>query len=99
MRKYTAPIGVGLLAACCLQLTVAQEARDVLNNEDILTLVAGGVSENVIVTKIVIGNTDLDTSAEALVALTEAGVPETVIVHMIRAEPDEELCADQVSPE
>jgi len=97
MRKYTAPIGVGLLAACCLQLTVAQEARDVLNNEDILTLVAGGVSENVIVTKIVFGNTDLDTSAEALVALTEASVPDRVIVHMIQAEPDEELCADHAS--
>ena len=97
MRKYTAPIGVGLLAACCLQLTVAQEARDVLNNEDILTLVAGGVSEIVILNKITFSNTDLDTSAGALVALTEAGVPESVLVQMIHAEPDEELCADQAS--
>ena len=97
MRKYTAPIGVGLLAACCLQLTVAQEARDVLNNADILTLVAGGVSEIVILNKIIFGITDLDTSAEALVALTEAGVPERVLVQMIQAEPAEELCVDQAS--
>ena len=97
MRKYTAPIGVALLAACFLQLTVAQEARDVLNNEDILTLVAGGVPELVIVNKIIFGNTDLDTSAEALVALTEAGVPERVLVQMIQAEPAEELCVDQAS--
>ena len=97
MRKYTAPIGVGLLAACCLQLTVAQEARDVLNNADILTLVAGGVSEIVILNKIIFGITDLDTSAESLVALTEAGVPERVLVQMIQAEPAEELCVDQAS--
>lgn len=97
MKEYTAPIGVALLAACILRVAAAQEGSDILTNEDILTLTSGGVTQLVIINKIFESNTDFDTSPEALVELTRAGVPEGVLIPMVQAEPAEELCVDQAS--
>ena len=97
MKIYTAPMGVALLAACASQAVAAQEGSDVLTNEGILTLASGGVPELVIVNKIHESNTDFDTSPQALVELTRAGVSEGVLINMVQAEPTEELCVDQAS--
>ena len=99
MKKTVSPLVLALLAACCLNVVVAQENFEALTNEDILTLTAGGVSERVISLKIELSKTDFDTSAEALVTLAQAGAHEFVLMGMIQAAAEADLCADQTQTE
>ncbi len=66
------------------------EARreTVIGNADIVDMVAKKLPELVMVTKIKMSECDFNLSTEALAALSEAGVPEAVIVAMMEKQAD-----------
>ena len=94
MKRTISSIVLALLALCCLNVVTAQEDGNVLTNEDILTLTAGDVSERVISEKIRLSETDFDTSAEALVLLSQAGTNEQVLLAIVHADAIDDRCAD-----
>ena len=94
MKKTISSIMLALLATCCLDVVTAQEDGNILTNEDILTLITGDVSQLVISEKIRLGDTDFDTSPEALVLLSQAGTPEHVLLAMVHADASGDRCAD-----
>ncbi len=94
MKRTIWSIVLALLAMCCLNVVTAQEVGNVLTNEDISTLTAGDVSYQVIVQKIRASETDFDTTAEALVLLSQAGTDDFVLVEMIQTGATEDRCAD-----
>ena len=94
MKRTISSIVLALLAMCCLNVVAAQEDGNALTNEDILTLTAGDVSERVIVERIRSGDTDFDTSAEALVLLSQAGTHEQVLIAIVHADAIADRCAD-----
>jgi len=59
-------------------------AAGAMNNEDVVKLVKAGISENLIISTIETSETDFDTSADALIKMKEARVPEAIIQRMIR---------------
>ena len=94
MKRTIWSIVLALLAMCCLNVVTAQEVGNVLTNEDISTLTAGDVSYQVIVQKIRASETDFDTTAEALVLLSQAGTNEQVLLAIVHADAIDDRCAD-----
>lgn len=64
--------------------TTPLDDKQALTNTDVLTLVGAGVPESVILARIGSADTDFDLSVDDLVALSEAGVTETILEAMIR---------------
>ena len=73
---------VGLLL---IATTAFGQDSEVLTNEDVVRLTQSGLPGSVIVAKITTSSTDFDTSVDALVALSEAGVDPEVLEAMTRA--------------
>jgi hypothetical protein len=61
----------------------ANRANDVLTNENVLALVAAGLSDETIVLKIRGSQARFDTAADALVRLKQAGVSDAVLAQML----------------
>ena len=75
-----------LLAGLLLIATAAfGQDSEVLTNEDVVRLTQSGLPGSVIVAKIGTSSTDFDTSVDALVALSEAGVDPEVLEAMAKA--------------
>ncbi|MCY3932716.1 MAG: hypothetical protein OXH70_13485 [Acidobacteria bacterium] len=76
-----------LLAGLCLiaTTTFGQDTAEVLTNEDVVRLTQSGLPGSVIIAKITTSSTDFDTSVDALVALSEAGVDPGVLEAMTNA--------------
>lgn len=84
--------GVLVLAAVALLAVLAvvpgpSAAKDVLTNDDVVKLVKGGLPESVIVQKIRASERKFDTSADGLIKLKNAGVPDKVIEAMVAPAP------------
>ncbi len=62
-----------------------QAAAIPLNNNDILEILKGGLSADIVVAKIKASLCDFDTSAAALSQLKSAGVPDAIILAMVQA--------------
>lgn len=80
--------GVLVVAAVALLAVLAVGVRDgaaaeVLTNDDVVKLVKGGLPESVVVQKIRTSERKFDTSADALIKLKSAGVPDKVIEAML----------------
>lgn len=75
-------IGLGGWLATFGQPATAQE---VLTNKSVISMVRAGLSETVILAKIRSTQTKFDTSAEGLIALKQAGVPDKIIEAMVTA--------------
>ncbi len=73
-----------VVAALVVQAAVSANEEEVLTNEDVLVMTDAGLTERVIVAKIMASETDFDTSREALVALTSAGVGPSVLEAMVK---------------
>lgn len=58
-------------------------AQEVVTNKDVIILFNAGLDAEIIIAKIKAGIPSFDTSTEALKALSDAGVPKSVIVIMI----------------
>ena len=65
--------------------TTFGQDTEVLTNEDVVRLTQSGLPGSVIVAKIGTSSTDFDTSVDALVALSEAGVDPEVLEAMAKA--------------
>ncbi len=61
------------------------EATDTLTNEDIVQMVESKLSETLILMKIKTSKTSFDVRTDALLALTNAGISENVIVAMMES--------------
>ena len=57
--------------------------QDILTNKSIVEMVKSGLSGEIIIAKIKSTSVSFDTSTEALKMLSEAGVPESVVIAMI----------------
>lgn len=62
--------------------TAAPQASQVLTNDDIIQMVKGGLSANLITSQIRSATTRFDLSTAELIRLSKAGVPENVIAAM-----------------
>ena len=81
---------LSLLVGLCLLCLVAapflgQDTSEPLANEDIVRLTQSGLPASVIIAKIRTSRTEFDTSVDALVALSEAGVDPGVLEAMTNA--------------
>ena len=91
MRRKTVPI-ITILLVLGILATAAPIVRppiqgEPFNNGDVLKLVQAGFDSVTIVVAIRASDPNFDTSAEALVALKEAGVSEEIIVAILSAAP------------
>ena len=68
----------------------AAAAEGFVTNDDVIAMVGRGLSDAIVVRKIETSPCRFDTSTDGLVALTEAGVPEPIILRMIDARCDED---------
>ena len=80
-------------------LTTFVFAQSVLTNDGVIEMVKGGLSAEIIKAKIKSSSTKFDTSTEALKKLTDAKVPESVIVAMIEQEQSQKQTAAQTKKE
>ena len=68
---------------------VAQSANSsvkALKNDDVISMVKSGLTEEIVVAKIKSSPSDFDTSPEALRGLKESGIPSAVILAMIESQ-------------
>ena len=72
-----------ILAAFLTQPADVAGEEEVLTNENILVMTEGGLSERVIIAKIMASETDFDIAHEQLVALARAGVEAGVLEAMV----------------
>ena len=73
-------------------------AEEVLTNDGVIKLHQAGFSADLIIGKIRSSQTDFDTSVDALVALSEAGVPESVIAAMTGPAPSAPPAGEVTGP-
>ena len=64
----------------------AQQKNPALTNDDILTMVKGGLQETTVLNAIAANETDFDVSAKALLDLKQAGISDKIIDAMLAAE-------------
>lgn len=90
MKKSTAAFA---FAAACIawgayasgDVSETTMVRETMDNEDVLMLAEAGLTDTLILAKIYASDTAFDTSAEALIALDEAGLDEAVLLAMTQA--------------
>jgi len=63
----------------------AQTVSEVLKNETVVKMLKDGLSPEIVVAKIKSSESAFDTSADAMTALKQAGVPDSVILAMVEA--------------
>lgn len=93
---------VALLWIGCAVALTAQQARPALNNDDVIKMVKGGLSDATILHAMASAETRFDVSVDALLALKQAGVSDTLIDAMLSAEQKKKtppLAAAVPSPE
>jgi len=74
----------GILFTCLVAADVAAQQRpDVIDNPAVMQMVRAGLSDSIIVAKIRISDTSLDTSTNALLDLHKNGVSDAVLSAMI----------------
>lgn len=73
------------LPAASAQTPAAQQAKRPLTNADIIRLVKSGLAEGVIISAIEANDASFDVSADALIALKQAGVSQNIIAAMLAA--------------
>jgi hypothetical protein len=74
----------GLIAiAVAVLLGGGVHAQEVLTNDAVIAMVKAGLSESLVVTKIVATTTNFDLRADTLAGLKAAGVPERIIEAMV----------------
>ena len=72
-KKYTLSLLVGLLMA---SLCTGQQLSQRLTNQDVIDMVALGLSDELVLEKIhAVDSTDFDTSVKGLRALKKTGIP------------------------
>lgn len=81
-----------LMTIFCSILVLAQS---IITNENVIEMVKSGLSAEVIKAKIKSSEINFDTSTEALKKLSEANVPESVVVAMIEQEQSQKQNAKQ----
>jgi hypothetical protein len=70
---------------CLFASAFAQETKRALTNEDVLNLMKGGFTEDVIVAMIEANDTNFDVSLPAINSLKDAGVSSNVMAAMLKA--------------
>ena len=85
MRNMTRVLSLAMILPLVCCAAFAQDGGEVLTNEDVLKLTEAGLPADVIVAKIAASETDFDTSVAQLIALTEAGVDDSVLEAMAGA--------------
>lgn len=73
----------GLLAVLFLVFASLLTAQQLLNNEGVIKMVKAGLSEDVVAAAVSSSPGTYDTSADALVALKTAGVPDKVVAALV----------------
>jgi hypothetical protein len=88
-----------LLALLLLIVTgvAAQQKKPALSNDDILTMVKGGLQETTVLNAIAANETDFDVSAKALLDLKQAGISDKIIDAMLGAEAKKRNAASAAS--
>jgi hypothetical protein len=74
-----------LCLSCAITAAYAQQGQQPLTNADVVKMVKSGLPASVISNAIQANDTDFDVSANGLIALQKAGVPQTVMDAMISA--------------
>lgn len=74
-----------LCLGCATTAVLAQQGQQPLTNADVVKMVKSGLPGSVISNAIQANDTDFDVSANGLIALQKAGVPQTVMDAMISA--------------
>jgi hypothetical protein len=74
-----------LCLSCATTAVLAQQGQQPLTNADVVKMVKSGLPASVISNAIQANDTDFDVSANGLIALQKAGVPQTVMDAMISA--------------
>ena len=74
-----------LCLSCATTAVLAQQGQQPLTNADVIKMVKSGLPASVISNAIQANDTDFDVSANGLIALQKAGVPQTVMDAMISA--------------
>ncbi len=75
-----------LVLAFSALATLAQEPKHALTNDDVIKLVKGGFSEDVIVALVETNSTAFDVSLDGITALKNAGISSKVMEAMLKAE-------------
>ena len=75
----------------------AQQKNPALTNDDILTMVKGGLQETTVLNAIAANETDFDVSAKALLDLKQAGISDKIIDAMLAAEAKKRTAASPAS--
>ncbi|HMH00511.1 MAG TPA: hypothetical protein VK555_03810, partial [Terriglobales bacterium] len=88
-----------LLALFLLIVTgvAAQQKNPALTNDDILTMIKGGLQETTVLNAITANETDFDVSAKALLDLKQAGISDKIIDAMLAAEAKKRNAASAAS--
>lgn len=76
---------VGLLAVVCSSLAFGGEGRP-MTNQDVIKMVRAKLPEKTIVMTVESATPDFDTSADGVIKLTSAGVPNAVVQAVIKAQ-------------
>ena len=71
--------------SCAAMPVLAQQGQQPLTNNDVVKMVKSGLPASIIVNAIQANQTNFDVSANGLIALQKAGVPQTVMDAMISA--------------
>lgn len=93
-------IAVSLFAMMTLSVVGVSHAGDAaLSNRDVIDLVKAKMAESTIIRAIHNGKTEFDTSPQALIALSKAGVPTAIIDAMLAPAERTVVAGDQINPE
>jgi hypothetical protein len=85
MFRIFAALILAFLLSCAVQPALAQQSQQPLTNADVVKMVKSGLPAAVIANAIQANDSDFDVSANGLIALQKAGVPQTVMDAMISA--------------
>jgi hypothetical protein len=89
----TAIVFALILVVCCCQSVMGQTTaskKEILTNNDVIDLLAAGLSSEIVAAKIKSSPCKFDTSPTALKQLKLAHIPDSVILAMVQAPPPEE---------
>jgi hypothetical protein len=85
LNKRISVLLLFLCLGCATAAVFAQQGQQPLTNADVVKMVKSGLPASVISNAIQANETDFDVSANGLIALQKAGVPQTVMDAMISA--------------
>lgn len=85
LTKKIFPLALALYLICAASFALAQQNQTALTNNDVIKMVKSGLPAPTIVNAIEANDTNFDVSANGLIALQQAGVPQTVMNAMLSA--------------